>query len=242
MLLPPRRLYEIQHPRCVHPHLSRDGLRRRFGFPIRGPPGTLITVAKDVKIQVEFNPACVGAYRLIGYENRALQDRDFNDDRKDAGEVGAGHRVTALYEIVPPGEKLSTSEVDPLKYQRPASAANDSGELLTVKVRYKNPDVSTSRGLAVGVADRNVASTSETFRFSAAVAAYGMVLRDSPFRGSSSLDLVEHLAQGSVGQDPAGHRRQFLGLVRQARSLLPTSTPMMSRAASPEEPPLARSR
>src|SRR5262249_11344621 len=148
----------------------------------------LVTVAKDVKVQVEFNPQRVGAYRLIGYENRLLRTQDFNDDRKDAGDMGAGHTVTALYECIPPGLPIPVAGVDPLKYQRagqPAVAA-DSKDLLTLKIRYKEPKEEQSKLLTETVRDNDAAleQASVDHRFAAAVAAFGMLLRDSPYKGS----------------------------------------------------------
>jgi Ca-activated chloride channel family protein len=149
---------------------------------------TLFTIAKDVKIQVEFNPAIVGAYRLIGYENRLLRDRDFNDDTKDAGELGAGHSVTALYEIVPPGEQLAGS-VDPLKYQSvtPRSA---SAELATVKLRYKELDSETSRLLSRTVPNDAARFMSDNLRLASAIAELGMLLRGSEHKGHASFEAV----------------------------------------------------
>lgn len=185
--------------------------------------GTLIPVAKDVKLQLEFNPRTVAAYRLIGYENRLLRAEDFNDDRKDAGEIGAGHSVTALYEIVPAGKEVPTGTVDALKYQTTGEATNaaNSGELLTVKIRYKQPQGSTSKLLSYAVSDgeRSLEQTSDNFRFSAAVAAYGMLLRDSKHRGAADYDLVRKLAQGSLGEDPHGYRAEFLRLAAMAKDM-----------------------
>jgi Ca-activated chloride channel family protein len=188
---------------------------------------TLVTVAKDVKIQVEFNPAQVGAYRLVGYENRRLRARDFNDDTKDAGEMGAGHTVTALYEIVPPGEvgDINNGGVDPLKYQRPASptpamATVPSNELMTVKVRYKQPDGDTSRLVSVPVDGRTTTSIrSRHLGFAAAVAQFGMLLRNSPFKGDATWSDVVRLARTHRGDDRDGYRAEFIRLVELAASL-----------------------
>jgi Ca-activated chloride channel family protein len=190
---------------------------------------TLVTIAKDVKIQVEFNPARVGAYRLIGYENRKLENRDFNDDRKDAGEIGAGHSVTALYELVPPEAMAQLPKVDALKYQRPRPILGNSSELMTVKLRYKLPQRDDSRLLSVPVqAPSQTTSGSDDFRFAAAVAAFGMLLRDSEHRGQANYDLVEKLARSALGADPSGRRRELLQLVDKARKLMPRgqSTPV----------------
>ena len=189
---------------------------------------TLVTIAKDVKIQVEFNPARVSAYRLIGYENRMLRARDFNDDKKDAGEIGAGHSVTALYEVVPAGVKSpQAGTVDPLKYQKPAlSAASASGELLTLKLRYKKPAGSVSKLISTTVRDDQQARTgaSQSLRFSSAVAAFGMLLRGSKHKGQASFAMVKKLASGSLGPDKHGYRAEFLKLVDRAASLADKQT------------------
>ena len=188
---------------------------------------TLVTVAKDVKIQVEFNPAQVGAYRLVGYENRRLRARDFNDDGKDAGEMGAGHTVTALYEIVPPGEEVNTGGVDPLRYQRPDDGFGQrvpgrslipSTELMHVKVRYKKPDGAASTLVTVPVASRTTAM-SRNLSFASAVAAFGMLLRDSPFKADASWSDVVRLARAGRGDDPDGYRAEFVRLVELAAAL-----------------------
>jgi Ca-activated chloride channel homolog len=185
---------------------------------------TLVTVAKDVKIQVEFNPALVGAYRLVGYENRRLKARDFNDDTKDAGEMGAGHSVTALYEIVPPGEEVNGGGVDPLKYQRPAAPKEPamvtvpSSELMTVKVRYKKPDGNTSTLVSVPVAGRATASPKH-LGFAAAVAEFGMLLRNSDFKADATWADAVKLATAHRGDDPDGYRAEFVRLVELAASL-----------------------
>ena len=186
--------------------------------------GTLFTIAKDVKVQVEFNPAQVKAYRLIGYENRLLAAEDFNDDRKDAGELGAGHSVTALYEVVPAGAPDNPARgTDPLRYQAPRarSQAANSGELLTVKLRYKAPDGDVSRLLVHPLHDRGsaLAATSADFRFSAAVAEWGMLLRDSRFRGAASYGAVAQLARGALADDRGGYRGEFLRLVEASQRL-----------------------
>lgn len=185
--------------------------------------GTLFTVAKDVKVQVEFNPKHVKAYRLIGYENRMLQNEDFNNDKKDAGDMGSGHTVTALYEIVPVGVESSyLSQIDPLKYQeiKPTSATA-SGEMLTLKVRYKAPDGDKSQLLEVPVTDRHVAleKTSDNFRFAAAVASFGLVLRNSPFRGTATYESILSLGKAALDQDTEGYRAEFLKLVKTAKLL-----------------------
>ena len=187
--------------------------------------GTLVTIAKDVKLQVEFNPAKVAAYRLIGYENRMLAQEDFNDDKKDAGEIGAGHTVTALYEIIPTGTTFQAdlAPIDPLKYQQPPkqSTAAQSDELLTLKLRYKLPQSDTSELMEVVATDTGGAfSQSDTeFQFAAAVAGFGMLLRDSPHKGGWSYDSVNEIAQSAVGHDPYGLRKEFLELVTTAGML-----------------------
>ncbi len=187
--------------------------------------GTLVTIAKDVKIQVEFNPAVVTAYRLIGYENRLLADHDFNDDKKDAGEIGAGHSVTALYEIIPVGVSTESAlpKVDPLKYQqRPQpSAAAESGELLTVKLRYKLPGQEQSQLIEQVVMDSGASfdQADREFQFAAAVAGFGMLLRGSEHGGDWSYDAVSEVAASSIGNDPFGLREEFVELVETARLL-----------------------
>ena len=179
--------------------------------------GTLLTVAQDVKIQVEFNPAHVRAYRLIGYENRLLAAEDFNDDRKDAGELGAGHTVTALYEIVPVGSEsdVDLSGIDPLRYQPTSdrSSRERSGELAFVRVRYKQPRGTESRLLEHAVRP-DVGRGTNDFTFAAAVAGFGMLLRDSEHKGSISTRQVLALARDGLGPDLDGYRRGFLELVR----------------------------
>ncbi|QHT70364.1 DUF3520 domain-containing protein [Rhodocytophaga rosea] len=183
--------------------------------------GTLFTIAKDVKLQLEFNPAKVKAYRLIGYENRVLQNEDFNNDKKDAGELGSGHTVTALYEIIPTSLKEVTQPVpaiDDLKYQKNKvePAAYHSGELMTLKLRYKQPDGQQSKLISSTVKDENIsiAKTSENFRFSAAVAQFGMLLRNSEFKGTSNYFDVVALAEGAKGIDKEGYRAEFINMVR----------------------------
>jgi Ca-activated chloride channel family protein len=186
--------------------------------------GTLVTIAKDVKIQVEFNPAKVQAYRLIGYENRILAAEDFEDDKKDAGEIGAGHRVTALYEVVPVGVAFKLPGVPKLKYSKPTrekKTAAASGELLTVSLRYKEPTGTESTLMAVPVTDdgRTLAATSTDFRFAASVAAFGMLLRESEYRGNVSFSSVLQMATAAKGDDRNGYRAEFLELVKKASDL-----------------------
>src|SRR6187200_2088111 len=177
-----------------------DSLHEARKVLVQEAGGTLETIAKDVKIQVEFNPREVAAYRLIGYENRLLNHEDFNDDKKDAGEIGAGRSVTALYEIVPVGVKVNAADVDPLKYQRESreTRAAASGELLTVKVRYKAPDGNTSQLLSRVLINRPSQMTANV-GFASAVAEFGMLLRESPSRGQASF------------QSASARARKFLG-------------------------------
>jgi Ca-activated chloride channel homolog len=185
--------------------------------------GTLNTIAKDVKIQVEVNPANVQAYRLIGYENRLMRAEEFNDDKKDAGELGAGHSVTALYEIIPVGVQAKLPTVDPLRYQsrdaKPEAFASD--ELMTVKLRYKAPKDAASAMLARSVMDEDTgaASASENTLFAAAVAEFGMLLLDSRLKGHSSFENCLALARESRGDDPEGYRAEFISLVEKSADL-----------------------
>ncbi|WP_293116791.1 VWA domain-containing protein [Moorena sp. SIO4G3] len=184
---------------------------------------TLLTIAKDVKIQVEFNPAKVQGYRLIGYENRRLKNEDFNDDTKDAGELGAGHTVTALYEIIPVGAKTKVKlpDIDPLKYQSNAASTTNSKELMQVKLRYKEPDGNTSQLLTYPLVDKAVKleDASDNFKFSAAIASFGMVLRDSPYKGKASFDQALQLAKESEGVDLEGYRAEFIDLIESAEEI-----------------------
>ena len=184
---------------------------------------TLFTIAKDVKIQVEFNPDKVQAYRLIGYENRMLAAEDFNDDKKDAGELGAGHTVTALYEIIPVGiESEFIKDIDALKYQKnKRTSVSNSDELLTVKFRYKKPDGDQSKLITQILYDKqlDLKNTSDNYRFSAAVAELGMILRDSEFKAKSSYDNVLNLAAGAKGKDSEGYRHEFIQLAEACKLL-----------------------
>ncbi len=200
--------------------------------------GTLVTVAKDVKVQVEFNPAKVQSYRLIGYDDRVLKKEDFNNDTVTAGDVGAGHAVTALYEIVPAGvASPAPPDVDALKYQKPEAGSQvtearaqksenlrseiSSQELLTVKVRYMPIEGGAGRRLEFPLTDRGAAfaEASMDFKFAAAVAGFGMILRDSPHQGSATLTAVEQWAGQGMGADAGGYRAEFIGLVHQAEKL-----------------------
>ena len=187
---------------------------------------TMYTVAKDVKIQVEFNPAYVNAYRLIGYESRLLNKEDFNDDTKDAGELGSGHTVTALYEIIPVGVKNTFGGVDNLKYQKTTATNSDetgmnSPELLTVKLRYKQPNGTKSEKLEVPVmaSDINKKPTSD-FQFITAVAMFGQLLRESDFKGNATYAKVIELANNGIGTDAHGYRREFVRLVESVNQLV----------------------
>ena len=185
--------------------------------------GTLYTIAKDVKLQLEFNPQFVKGYRLIGYENRRLAAQDFNDDTKDAGELGSGHTVTALYEIVPPEAKTEIASVDELKYQQAAEASksNAGGELLTVKFRYKQPDGDTSKLIEHPVPNKVRAfdKTTEDFRFSLSVASFGMLLRDSKYKGDATYHQVIAWAKDSKGKDREGYRAECIRLMEKAKLL-----------------------
>jgi len=184
---------------------------------------TLVTVAKDVKLQVEFNPVMVQAYRLIGYENRLIADEDFDDDKKDAGELGAGHSVTALYEVTTAAADSGQPGADTLEYQNRVRTpkAHSSGEVLTVKVRYKRPEESESQLLSrtLKFRDAELAAASDDFRFAAAVAEFGMLLRDSHYKGQASYDQVLKLAEGAGTAQSDDSRFEFLHLVRTARRL-----------------------
>jgi secreted protein with Ig-like and vWFA domain len=202
-----------------------DSLREARKALVEQMAGTLVTVAKDAKVQVEFNPALVRAYRLLGYENRLLRPEDFKDDAKDAGEVGAGHTVTALYEIVPAGEAGSGRQVDPLRYVAPGQLtdAARSGELLRLKVRYKEPEGRKSRQQQWTLVDRGqgLSAASEDFRFAAAVAGFGMLLRDSSDKGAATYASVLELASSGRGDDAGGYRAELIDLVKKARTLTP---------------------
>ena len=184
---------------------------------------TLYTIAKDVKLQIEFNPAHVKEYRLIGYENRIMNDEDFNDDQKDSGDLGAGHTVTALYEIIPAGsDETMSSNVDELKYQdrniKPAASIDP--DLMTIKLRYKAPEGDVSKLMELTARDygKILKNTSDNFRFSAAVAGFGMLLRDSNYKGNATYNNIEALAQGAKGPDLNGYRNEFLRLIELAKA------------------------
>jgi Ca-activated chloride channel family protein len=197
-----------------------DSLQEARKVLINEAGGTLVTIAKDVKLQVEFNPRHVAGYRLIGYENRLLRNEDFNDDKKDAGEIGAGHSVTALYEIVPAGVELPRPSVDPLKYQTPGvpSVQAASNELLTVKLRYKHPAAESSLLISRTV-DNRVQPMSANVGFASAVAEIGMLLRDSTYVPRASFDRAIARARQFRGPDDDGYRAEFIKLAEVAASL-----------------------
>ncbi len=200
-----------------------DNIKEAEKVFVKEMRANMFTIAKDVKIQIEFNPAHVKAYRLIGYENRMLSKEDFNDDLKDAGELGAGHNVTAIYEIVPVSSDWNVRTVDELKYQtyEMNNNAKTGNEIMTLKFRYKPIQSDNSILVEQGIPNSmtKLEQTGINFRFSAAVAAFGMLLRDSKFKGNASYDLVTSLAKSSLGKDEGGYRAEFLGLVKAAQLL-----------------------
>ena len=185
--------------------------------------GTLHTVAKDVKLQVEFNPARVQTYRLIGYESRLLKDEDFNNDAKDAGDMGAGHTVTALYEVIPVGVKNDyVGKVDDLKYQKKEKTvvkSTGSNELLTVKLRYKSLDKDVSKKIELPFVDSKGNNVSSDFKFASAVAMFGQLLRNSDFKGDATYDKVIDWAKQGLDNDEKGYRREFGRLVEVTKGL-----------------------
>jgi Ca-activated chloride channel family protein len=204
-------------------HTYIDGLNEAKKVLVNEFGGTLFTIAKDVKLQIEFNSTKVAGYRLIGYENRLLNKEDFNDDKKDAGELGSGHTVTALYEIIPAGvESEFLKSVDLLKYgEQIKSITVNTNELLTVKFRYKAPDGINSEMLEHPVIDRHTTfnQTSEDFRFAVSVAGFGMLLRNSEFKGAASFNQVLKMASAARGRDAEGYRKEFINLVKKAAVL-----------------------
>jgi Ca-activated chloride channel family protein len=197
-----------------------DSLLEAKKVLIKERTGTLFTLARDVKLQIEFNPSRVGGYRLIGYENRALADEDFNNDTKDAGEIGAGHRVTALYELLPVGAQ-AIPKVDPLKYQTPPQPGGNSAEMLNVKLRYKPLNSNKSVMLTQAATDNDIAlaSTSDDFQFAASVAGFGMLLRHSEHAGSLSYSQLITMARQSRGTDDDGYRAEFVRLIEMSELL-----------------------
>jgi Ca-activated chloride channel family protein len=207
-------------------HAYIDGMSEAKKVLVNEFGGTLFTIAKDVKLQIEFNPAKVQGYRLIGYENRILAKEDFNNDKKDAGELGSGHTVTALYEVIPVGMKSSfLEEIDSLKYQNNVtsslSKSSHHDEIMTVKFRYKAPDAEVSKLIEHPVLDKQipVTKTSDNFRFAAAVAEFGMLLRNSEFKLNASFDNVLKMARRAKGSDEEGYRSEFVRLAENASSL-----------------------
>jgi len=179
--------------------------------------GTLYTIAKDVKIQIEFNPSLVKAYRLIGYENRLLNKEDFNDDKKDAGEIGCGHTVTALYEIVPAGSDENISNVDPLEYQK-QSVVSDSKNMMTVKIRYKKPDEDVSKLITQRVSPDKLKATNN-LKFASSVVEFGMILRESEYKGTATFATAYKMAKESIGKDEFGYRADFIKMVELSEML-----------------------
>jgi Ca-activated chloride channel homolog len=222
-------------------HAYIDGISEAKKVLVNEFGGTLFTIAKDVKLQVEFNPAKVQGYRLIGYENRMLAKEDFNDDKKDAGELGSGHTVTALYEVIPAGVKSNfLQKVDSLKYQKnvaPLSATSQTDEILTVKFRYKAPDGDVSKLIEHPVLDKQlpIAKTSDNFRFASAVAQFGLLLRNSEFKSLASYDNVLNLARKAKGYDEEGYRSEFIRLVESARLMAKTTKEPKNEDNSEEE-------
>jgi len=202
-----------------------DTIEEAHKILVRQLSGTLITIAQDVKIQVEFNPANVGAYRLIGYENRVMRDEDFSDDSKDAGDIGAGHTVTSFYEIIPPGKEADAlPRRDLLKYGQPQASYEPeyTDELLTVKVRYKLPTEAASKLISFPVETASICkpgTESLDFRFAASVAGFGMLLRNSQYKGNATYASVISMAQNALGEDKWGFRSSFVGLAKKAESL-----------------------
>jgi Ca-activated chloride channel homolog len=198
---------------------ARRVLVREFG-------GTLFTIAKDVKFQIEFNPAKIESYRLIGYENRLLAEEDFNDDRKDAGEMGAGHNVTALYELIPSGSDENRPAVDPLKYQDSDYRGNNNydfaDEFLTIKIRYKRPDGMKSMLMVKPVKGQvsSISNASGNLRFAAAVAEFGMILHNSDFMGNATLDSAAFLARSARGEDEEGYRSELIRLINTVKDMM----------------------
>jgi Ca-activated chloride channel family protein len=197
--------------------------------------GTLFTIAKDVKLQIEFNPDKVQGYRLIGYENRLLNKEDFNDDKKDAGELGSGHTVTALYEVIPTGIKdTMLKDVDALRYQKTKSSVknNFNDEVMNIKLRYKKADGDKSILIEHPLKDENIAfnSTSDNFRFAAAVAEFGMLLRNSQYKGNADFSSVKQTAQSAIENDEEGYKKEFISLVKKAATLKQKETAKLDEA------------
>jgi len=197
-----------------------DNIKEAEKVFVKEMRANMFTIAKDVKIQIEFNPAFVKGYRLIGYENRVMAAEDFNDDTKDAGELGAGHTVTALYEIIPVGSSQEVKTYDNLKYQDQGTNNYSTGsdEIMTLKFRYKPLDSEVSIPIEVAVKNKTqkLADCSNNFRFSASVATFGMLLRDSKFKGTSTFEMATNLAKGAITADEMGYKQEYLGLIKTA--------------------------
>ncbi len=210
-------------------HAYIDGINEAKKVLVNEFGGTLFTIAKDVKLQLEFNPEKVAGYRLIGYENRILNKEDFNDDKKDAGELGSGHTVTALYEIIPAGVNSEfLKNVDPLKYQnnKNKNVSSFNGEILTVKFRYKAPGSDKSELIVHPIIDNkiDIENTSDNFRFATSVADFAMLLRNSEYKGNSTYDMVLRMANASLGNDIEGYRKEFVSLVKKAAGMKDNTT------------------
>ncbi|GHT17030.1 hypothetical protein FACS189429_0280 [Bacteroidia bacterium] len=216
-------------------HAYIDNLQEANKVLVSEFGGTMYTVAKDVKLQIEFNPEHVQAYRLIGYESRLLNDEDFNDDTKDAGEMGAGHCVTAFYEVVPVGVKFTQAgSIDPLKYQktaqkRPVTQLVGSPEMLTVKLRYKEPDGNTSKKIELPLVDKKSGVVSDDFRFAAAVAMFGQLLTNSDFKGNATFDKVINIAKTAFKNDEQGYRHEFVRLAEVVKGLRANDETMIEK-------------
>ncbi len=210
-------------------HAYIDGMQEAKKVLVNEFGGTLFTIAKDVKLQIEFNPAQVQAYRLIGYENRLLAKEDFNNDKKDAGDMGSGHTVTALYEIIPVGvDDPFAASVDELKYSKPATSVKpiNSDEVMTIKLRYKKPDGDKSKLLSVTLSTldyKKFEQASENARFASAVAAWGMLLNHSAFTQDASFRQVLKMATNAMGSDKEGYRKEFIELVKKSERLADTA-------------------
>jgi len=204
-------------------HAYIDNLQEANKVLVNEFGATMYTVAKDVKLQIEFNPSKVQAYRLVGYETRLLNKEDFNDDTKDAGEMGAGHTVTAFYEVIPVGVKSNLiGNVDPLKYQNETkgkTSLSSHPDLLTVKLRYKQPTGDTSKKIEVPLIDNKEDGVSDDFRFAAAVAMFGQIVKDSQYKGNGTYDKAIALAQKGYSNDSQGYRREFVRLMETAKGL-----------------------
>lgn len=216
------RLQEIaDHGNGTHAYI--DNIMEAKKIFVNEITSTLFTIARDVKIQVEFNPAKISSYRLLGYENRMLNEKDFKDDKKDAGEIGAGHTVTAIYEVEPNNSRVSKDE---LKYQetKVKNNAYNSAEVLTVKVRYKEPDGDKSSEFSQVLKGQpeEINKTSDDHKFAAAVAEFAMLLRKSEFKGNANINSVLRLAKEGKGTDALGYRSEFISLAERAELLMNT--------------------